>query len=390
MIHTHKEHDSKSIELSVILFFIALAGSLIVTIWSLHMKSFEISDSTIGFISSGLVIVSLFVSFITTPILETFGKKKVFILSLIIPILLYLSLVLYRNLYFFVLIAGILTIGDTLRNATANSIFRDNTNKKELNEKEGLLFSLTNIGWLVGPLIAGYLVILSGVNLIFSITSCLFLIALVFLFFVHLKNTDRIYKKPHWSIKENLLKFIRNKETHLPYLMTCGLHAWWSLIYLYAPLFMIREGLGGKEIGVFMFFVVLPLITLEYFVGKSSEKRGLRKYFFYGFLGLSLISLVLFFVKGIYIQLILLAAASLFAALIEPLQDTFFFKKVSMRFEDKYFPVYKTAPRIGGFVIKFIIAGVLIFLPYHFVYLVMFLAMSVFAVLSLKIDKDLR
>ena len=41
-------------------------------------------------------------------------------------------------------------------------LFRDISNDSNLNEDEGLMYTLINVGWLFGPLIAGFILVNLG------------------------------------------------------------------------------------------------------------------------------------------------------------------------------------------------------------------------------------
>ena len=88
-----------------------------------------------------------------------------------------------------------------------------------------------------------------------------------------------------------------------------------------------------------------------------------------------------------YCILILLGLGSVGMAAIEPLQDTFFFKYVKSKNEEKYYPIFATSGDIGNFFGKIIIAGILLFFADKYAYLIIGLIMFLIAGVCLKIKE---
>jgi hypothetical protein len=57
-----------------------------------------------------------------------------------------------------------------LKTDSFDILFRDVSNDKKLNEDEGLLYTLLNVGWLFGPSIVGFVLVKLGMSFVF-ITS---------------------------------------------------------------------------------------------------------------------------------------------------------------------------------------------------------------------------
>ena len=390
MIHLHRlhKHINKSSELAIVRFFLAVGMACINTIWAIYMNTFGLSESTIGFLSSIFVAISLITAICATPFLEKINQIKIIKISLFVSMISYLIIAISQNLYVFLLLAGIITVFSIFHISAFSITFRDNTATKELNKAEGFLYALLNVGWLIGPLIAGFFLVKWGITSVFVAATLFFLISTVAFIFMKLPPVEKKRKKIDFNIKKNLLDFLKNKKLRLPYMVTTGIQTWWTLIYIYVPLFMIKQGLEAYTVGIFMALIVTPLIILEYNVGKWSKKRGLRPFFIIGFGGLAVASLILFFITNIILALAIMVGASVFASFIEPSQETFFFKEVKKKEEEKYYPTYLTSASTGSFLGRIVIAGVLLFLPERFAYLTIAILMIIFTIASFKIRKD--
>ncbi|MCA9459693.1 MAG: MFS transporter [Nanoarchaeota archaeon] len=373
-----------SFELSLVKFFFALALALLNTIWAVYMKSFNISDSTIGFINALIVILSTFFVFFCVNIIEKFSEKKSFIISSILNMIFLFLIAYFTNLYIFIFLGIAVTLSGVLRENSFNIIFRDNSKNKELNSDEAILSVVGNIAWFLGPILTGFLLLEYSFGLIFNIAAFLIFISLLLFFKIHPKEKKPlIYEKK--SFKFLIKKFIKTKNISLPYLMSAGISFWWSFIFIYMPLFILEADIGPEYIGIFIGLTQLPLILFEYYAGKKSSSDGFKKFFTIGFLGLSIITLICFFITDIYLIMILLIFASFFMALIEPLRYSYIFSQISKKNEDDIIPLFSTSISFGSFTGKVLIAIGLLYFSSSFSFIILSIICFIFFLLALKI-----
>ena len=383
-------YKNKPNKINKLIFVGAIMGigiAAVDTIWAMYLDSFNISHAQIGLISSGLVFISLLTSILSTPFLEKYKETKILLMTMIFTAISYFIIAYFPKLEIFLILATSITILAIIRADTFEIIFRDNSKNKELNKKEGILYSLENLGWVIGPLIATLILTKKGMNHVFLIAGIIFLIAIATLYSTKIKNIEKTRKSIDKKYIQNLLDFIKNKRLRIPYLMSLGISFWWGIIYIYVPLFAIAKGVSGQEIGIFFSILVIPLVLTEFKVGKLSQKIGLKTFFIIGFLGLSIISLTLFIVQNIYYQLGLIILASFFVGCLEPTQEIFFFRQVTKVEEEKYFPTYKTSWITGNFMSQIIIAGILLFFSDNFSYLAITIFMVLFTVAATRIKQ---
>ncbi len=390
MLHLHRKHRkklSKSNELIFVRFFTAIGLACIDTIWALYMESFGLNESTIGFISGFLVLFSILMTFVSIPVIEKFNQNKLLFFSLIVTAVAYFSIAFFNSLWIFLLMALLLTIAAVFRIDCFDILFRDSTSKKDLNKEEGLLYTFINLGWLIGPIIAGIIILRYGLLKVFYIASLFFILGVIVYWSMHLKSNIKKRKKIDSNPIENIVSYFKNKKLHLPYIMASGIEVWWALVYVYVPLFMIKNSLTEGHVSIFMAFIIVPLVLMEFLVGKLSEKTGFKIMFTSGYLGLTIASILLFFTNFIGAQMVILIFACAFVGFLEPIQDTYFFKNVTKKEEEKYYPIFATSSDIGSFIGKMGLAVTLVFLPSNFVYLVMAIMMFGYFLVSLKISK---
>lgn len=382
MLFLHRRHKKfkRTTQIAIVMFFVAIGLAIIDTIWALYLDSFGLTESQVGFVSSIFVFVSLLSSLFFIPILERFNENRIIVYSLAISIISYLGIAFFNNLYAFIILAIIVTIVSNLRSDTMDIVFRDNTKKSELNSAEGFLYQMLNIGWLVGPFIAGFFMLFLHISRVFISAVFFLFIGLSLFIMLHLKEVKKTRDVIHDNILKNIRAFIVNKKLWMPYMIAAAIEFWWALSYIYVPLFIINAGLGVHYVSIFFALIVVPLVLLEYRAGVLSEKYGFKPFFIFSFAGLAVSSFLLFLIDDIKIQLVILVLSSVFMAFLEPLQDSFFFRQVKLKDEERFYPIYGTATSIGSFMGKIVIAVVLLFFSSKFAYLAMGFSMILFLI----------
>src|SRR3989344_3682973 len=350
--------------LSLVLFIVSIALSLVDTIWAVYMNSFIHSASVVGFISAGLTLLSFVSSFLFIPLIEKSNKARMFGFSLILFALTYFLFSINRKFYFFIVLAAIATILSTLRVVSFGIMVRDKSGKN-LSRNEGMVYTFMNTAWLIGPLIAGYLSDKYGFNLIFMLSAFFFLTSF-FLFRMSNIKDHNIKKKVDHGVLKNFFDFFKDRNRTIAYFISGAISLWWVLVYLFIPIYMIESGLTDLHLGYFLFAAVVPLILSEYKFAKLAGKIGFKKIFKAGFLLISAVSLAAFFAGNIYLTLGLVVLASFGVAMIEPTSEAYFFDILKKKEENRFYAPYNTTIDVYYFIGKILASVILIFLPFKY------------------------
>lgn len=369
------------VRLAFVIFTISLASSLVDTIWSVYINGFFHSESLVGFFSGFLSVLSFLSFFFLVPLIEKSNKSMLYSLALIISAFLYVLLAINKSLFVFVALSIALSIIVSIKITVAGIMVKDSSEKKSLSKNEGVVYSFNNVAWVVGPLIGSLILVQLGHSAIFFAAA--FLISLGFLLFkISGINDSNKTKKVDKNIIGNFLEFFKDKDRVISYVISSGVTVWWSLIYLYIPLFIIDNGLKEGYIGVFLFLTAIPLILFEYVFSDMAGKYGSRKFFLVGYLMVSIIAFAAFFVANIYVTLGILIFGSFGMAMLEPTTEAYFFDIIkNKRDENRFYGPYNTAIETGLIVGKFAPAMILIFLPFKYIFLLYsFLLFLIFAI----------
>src|SRR3989344_4248894 len=192
-------------------FFSSLAFAFVGTIWAVYLNSFLKSESLVGFLSAFLVIVSTLSYIYFTPLIEKNKKSRIFIIVLILYIVSYILFAILPNIYAITILAIITSILASLRITIFGIIVRDKSKDKEVSKSEGFIYTLLNIAWFIGPIIAGYIASRLGENIVFLFAAGLiFVSAIIFNItrIVDARVTKKIDKNPFKLFTE----FFKNKD----------------------------------------------------------------------------------------------------------------------------------------------------------------------------------
>lgn len=356
-------------KLSIVVLIASLSASLADTIWALYLDSFVHSESTVGLISSGLTLLAFFSYFIFVPIIEKNSKSKIFAISLLLFAISYALFAIITKLSFLLIVACFITLVYSFRITSLGIMIRDKSKSGKLSRNEGLIYSVGNFAWVIGPLISGFIAASYGISYVFIISSILVLISLLLFLMSGIKDVN-ISKKVHNNVLSNFFEFFKDKQRTLSYIISGGVNMWWGFIYLFVPLHIIRNGLSDLWVGYFLFAVAVPLILTEYKFSRLPSRIGHRKVFKFGYFFVAVISFICFFMSNIFVVLGLLVVASFGMSLLEPTTETHFFKILKKKSdENRFYGPYNTTIDSSSFVGRISGSILLIFLPFNYLFI---------------------
>jgi len=306
------------------------------------------------------------------------------VISVLFLAISYFILSVYSNIYVIVIFGVFLAFFSSLRVTAFGLLVRDKTNNKSVSKNEGFVYTLLNIAWLVGPLVAGYILRVYGFGSVFLIASLFVLISLLIFYFFKIKDNRKSKNIDHHLLKI-IFEFFSKKSRVFAYVLSGAVNLWWALIYIYIPVYIIESGYDGFLVGLFLSGIVVPLILFEYYFGELAGKKGFKKLFFIGFMFMAILVILCFFISNIYIMLSLLITASIGVSMIESTTEAYFFDIIKVKERDKYYGVYNTAVDVGNLVGILPAALILVFFPFKSIFLFFGLMMIIFSIISLKI-----
>ncbi len=381
--------NKKIFFISAISILTGLSASFIDTIWALYIESFVHSAFLVGLLSSLITAVSFISYFFVIPLVEKRDRVKLYSFSLIVSVLAYVLFSINSHLILFILIALPLTFFSSLRITSFGIIVKDFSKRKNLVKNEGILYSIENIAWVIGPLIAGYILSILGFSSVFLISAIILFSAFLIIRMSKMKDSE-IKKKIDGSFTKNFFDFFKSKDRVFAYLLSGGVSVWWGLIYIFIPVYIIERGFSELLVGYFLFAIAIPLVLTEYYFSNLASRKGFKKIFRRGYFIVGIFSIACFFFSNIYIILGFLVLASFGMAMLESTTEAYFFDILKSNQHLHFYGPFNTADNSLSFISKIIASGVLFLLPFEFLFILFGCFMFFYSVLTFFIKDSIE
>jgi len=368
------------------LFFASLGFACVSSVLAIYLEGFVHNDATVGFVFAGVMLISFISYFAAVPFLEKRNKSKIYSLSLILIAAGYFMYYLIDNLLLFILMMVFIAIINVLGLTSRGLIIEHLSDKQHLARDEGFAFTSMNLAWVLGPLIVGFLLTYIIEKYIFLLAALMITLS-AFVFKLSKIKYSGVNKKVHKNFVKNFYSFFTNKNRVKVYILNAGVTFWWSLIFIYSPLFIIKH-FSHSYVGYFLFFSMLPLVLTEYYSGKKASEIGYKKIFLTGYLISGVLAVSCFFIGNVYFILAALCFAGFGIGLTEATTESYFFDILKKGEDQRYYAPYNTGIDAGQITGQFIPALILLVLPFKSIFLFFGIVMLLLAVLSLKI-KDI-
>jgi len=366
----------------IVSFVLTLHISLLAYIYSSFLSKFA-GEKVVGLIfSAGSLFTALaFIKFPAT--LRRLGNYKLFLILLAVDLLALLGLAVSNAL----LLAASLFVVHFVVSALVGlnlDIFLENySTDRKTGRIRGLFLTIVNSAWVMGPLIAGFVLSNGDYWKIFVASAILILPVLVLTKgnLAHFKDPD--YRE--FAPIKTAARVWKNKNLYRIFMANFLLQFFYALMVIYTPLYLHEHvGLSWSAIGMVFAVMLTPFVILQLPLGRLADiAYGEKEILSIGFLIMAVTTGLITFITS---QSLLVWAAILFAtrvgaSMTEVMVEVYFFKQITERnvgtmslFRLMRPAAYLVAPAIASAV--FIIFG----LPIT----------SIFAVLALVMFYGLR
>ncbi len=388
ILSRERKHITRIARLGIAGLIMAIGMASVDTVWALYLFSFLKSEAKVGFLAAIFTAISFLSSIALIPFIERMDESKVYKWIVFINGMIYLAFALNRSLTILIILAIINVVILNTRITTFGILVRNESKLKDLSKDESIIYTLLNIGWLVGPLIAGFAADRFSINFVFLLAFIFVMLAFLMTLQIKLKRS-RIVRENHKNLIKNFRAYFRTWKRTSAYIISCGVAFWWSFIYIFMPIEIIKTGLSPAFVGLFLFLVIVPLILFEYYAGKLADRHGFRIFFICGFLALSLLSGMIFFMDNIFMIAFCLFTGSFAIAFIEPLQESYFFACIKKKDEEIYYPTFLTSKSVSQTLSRVMIAVILLKFSFNYIFIMMSLVMLAVVLVVLNIKEPL-
>jgi MFS family permease len=255
----------------------------------------------------------------------------------------------------------------------------------------GLFLSVLNLGFLVGPMLSVYLLQHYGFGGIFFVAMILYIIMFLAVFMA-LNDIKGHVQKQDLSVKKTIKIFKNNPSLIKSYWMSITLRFFYVIMTIYMPLYLREIGLSWTEIGLIFTTMLIPFVLVEYPAGMLADKKyGEKEMLFIGLLIVIISITIMFVVQSTTFTFwaIILFISRIGAALLESMQDSYFYKQINK--DDVALINFFRSTRAVAYILSAVLVGVtlLIFDNTRSIFFVLFtvLLIGFYPIVTLKDTK---
>jgi MFS family permease len=371
-------------------FLLALSTALPAYIQSSFLQGF-MKLQTVSLYLTGIMALTLLVLFIYPRVIQRLTNLRSLLLISVITVVALLLLGLAKQQISILIIFAIQYIGLQLLFINTDVALENISDDEHTGLIRGRHLTIMNIGWLISPLLMGLIVGIGSYQLIYFIAGIIMLFNIIILYSQRKLITD--HKKYHVHKLVNLLKSLsQNKNLRKIFTLSFVLRFFYCLMVLYTPIYLNQTiGFDWSTISIIFTIMLLPFVLFGLPAGQIADKWLGEKEIMITGLILMCISVAIMFVLNSHsaiIWAILLFTGRTGAAIVEAMQESYFFKHVDGDDLD-LINLFRDVRPAAWLVGTGISAIILQFLPIQFIFLFLatVLLLSLWPALTIKDTK---
>ena len=186
------------------------------------------------------------------------------------------------------------------------------------------------LGLVISPWLGVRLSLDAGVWLPFAIVALL--VTGLCIYMLHQRLAEPLREAPMASRLPNPLRFVprfwRQPRLRLAWILALGRSAWWTMFFIYAPIYCIESGLGDEMAGIILSVASIPMLLIPLW-SRVARRIGVRRMLAIGYLATGAVTMsVALAADRPWLGVALLLAAALGASLIDTVGNALFLRAV--------------------------------------------------------------
>ena len=333
MLQKHKEKLNKNALRSLYFssFFLGTASAFVLYLESDYIKTAIGSNNITSFYIAAYFITLIFI-LNWHHLIRIYGKSKILLTSLTLKGLIILALAYSPVNRYSAWIMAAYMIAAALTWLDFDILLENFSTDKVTGSIRGFYLTITSAGYVLSPIIAGFLVSRYGFQASFR-ASFLFFIPILVVAFWKFRNINHEAAKKI-NCLEVFRKIIQRKNVMRIYYVSFLLQFFYALIIIYTPLRLLELGFTWADMGKMFTLMLIPFIAIEYPVGYLVDKKFEEKYilpFALLVIGLSTSAMTFIDSTSFYVWAAVLFCTRIGASLTEVLRDSYFYKRIDCR-----------------------------------------------------------
>lgn len=329
---TEKINEKKLHILSLVSFLFGFAQALLLYVTSDYF-SISLNNENVSsfyFIAYIIALVSLLNMH---KIIKMLGKSRTFFLFFFFQMCILTGLIFIKPSFLGIIFLIFYIVADYLTWVVLDVIIEGYSEDKKSGRIRGFHLMILSAGVMAGPFLSTR--ILSSFDFQGLFIATLILNSIMFIVTLISFGNENGKFRGNLTIKDIGLKIFTNKNVLNIYLVSLCLEAFFALMIVYTPLYLLNNmNLSWQNIGIIFTIMLLPFVLLEYPVGSLADKYfGEKEMIIAGLIIMFISSVAIFFIKtnSIFIWSIALLMTRVGAAMVEILRDSYFYKKIDGR-----------------------------------------------------------
>lgn len=368
--NVHVEHtDEKKLKLlGFISFLFGFSEALLLYVTSDYFSQMLKSRNVSSFYFVAYV-VALIGLLNMHKLVKLMGKSGAFFLFFLLQIYLLFALIFLKQPIVGAILMMLYIVINYFSWTVLDVIIEEYSEDKKSGRIRGFHLMVLSAGILVGPFLSTELLSRFGFSGLFIATlilNCLMLIvALIGLRGVNGKFRGKL------TVQDIGMKILTNKNVLNIYIVSLALEAFFALMVVYTPLYLLGLGFSWQQIGIAFTIMLIPFVALEYPIGiLADEKFGEKEMIIGGLLIMSISTFAIFFLtsKSIFVWAGILLLTRIGAASVEILRDSYFYKKIDGRDVD-LISFFRTTRAVAYLLATGLSAMLLVIAPMKYIFI---------------------
>ncbi|PIR92830.1 hypothetical protein COT99_04155 [Candidatus Falkowbacteria bacterium CG10_big_fil_rev_8_21_14_0_10_43_10] len=337
----------------------------------------------VGLFVTLAMAITLIVQFFYPLFIKKFTNYRISLGLMLIYIVCAFSLAFLGNWYSALFFFTVYFVCGNLFSVNLDVFLENISDNRHAGQIRTAFLTVMNCAWVLAPVIMGILAEGNNYGKIF-IVAALVVIPMILILVLSRRNMgDKLAKYKSRNFKQLLAIFERDKDIREIFQVNFILQFFYCIMVLYAPIYLHEHiGFNWSEIGVMFTIMLLPFVIFQLPAGKIADKYlGEKEMLIAGMLIMLAATGSIFFISS---RSFLLWTAVLFltrvgAALVEAMQDVYFFKQID-RHDMDLIDLFRNVRPFAWLVAPLFAIIVLELLPIKF----LFLFLAVVILIGLK------
>ena len=274
---------------------------------------------------------------------------------------------------------------------TLNLYIMDYIQRRELVRTEPVRLVFGGVSWTFGPILGMYVSEAIGTPVACAMAAFIALLLFGYFWLLRIRDNPAVAPatRPPPSVAYNVRRFWAQPRMRLAYAIAFSRSTWWTMFFVYAPLFMVKAGYGATaSAAVVSAGNAMLFFSMAY--GRLARRTGVRPIVVGAYLGAGALTLVV----ALLADNPLLAAGFLIlgagaATAIDALGGITFLRAVHPYERAEMATVYSTYRQISDITAPMVYALILTFLPLPAVFACSGVIMLVMARIALHLPRGL-